>query len=84
MWLTAGEWGGQKPNEPVERLGAEDIAAAVTTRERNVQLIYQHALGRFDGDLLFFTATLARPATAPTIDGWRDHATGQLINIDIP
>jgi amino acid adenylation domain-containing protein len=65
-------------------LTVANIQAAATTLMRNVRLACAHTSGRFDGDLLFFTATDQRPGPASTAAAWHEHITGHVTNTDIP
>jgi nonribosomal peptide synthetase DhbF len=73
-------------------LTAQDITEALDERQRdnvaavianNARMMRQHTPDCFDGDILFFTATLDRPAGLPSHDVWSAHCTGRVINHDI-
>ncbi|MEU3461056.1 amino acid adenylation domain-containing protein [Streptomyces sp. NPDC006733] len=49
----------------------------------NARLMREHAHERFDGDLVFFTATAPRAETWLTREAWRPYVTGGIVNRDI-
>jgi nonribosomal peptide synthetase DhbF len=71
-------------NADTAEFTAADVKAAMATLVHTTHLARSHAPGKFDGDLLFFTATHQRPADAPIATAWRDHITGHVANTEIP
>jgi enterobactin synthetase component F len=47
-------------------------------------LVAGHAWPRYDGDLLFFTATGEPAPASPTAMAWRPYVGGDIENHDIP
>ena len=59
-------------------LGEELTAAVQRTAVGNAALAAAFKPGEFDGDVLFFTATEDRSATAATAEAWRPHVSGRI------
>ncbi|TNH22704.1 amino acid adenylation domain-containing protein [Micromonospora orduensis] len=59
-------------------LSEPQIEAIVRTMDHNRELIKHFRPRYFDGDLLFFLATQARPEGAPTADAWAPHIGGKI------
>ncbi|MFB6438443.1 condensation domain-containing protein [Streptomyces sp. NPDC056411] len=57
------------------------VQAIATVQTNNVNLLNAHRPGRFDGDVVFFTAA---EDDIGTVDEWRPHVTGRLHNHDVP
>lgn len=49
----------------------------------NARLMREHGHDRFDGDLVFFTATAPRAEAWLTREAWRPYLTGEIVNRDI-
>ncbi|WP_433273797.1 non-ribosomal peptide synthase/polyketide synthase [Actinosynnema sp. CS-041913] len=65
---------------------AEPAAVAAVERvfAANLALRARHVPQRFDGDVLFFTATEGKTADAPTADVWRPWVAGRITDHPIP
>jgi nonribosomal peptide synthetase DhbF len=76
------------PGDVVQLLGQDSaalagltqpqLAALVATMAHNRALVGGFGPRQFDGDVLFFSATLDRPADAPGADRWRPYVSGQI------
>ncbi|MFI0260632.1 amino acid adenylation domain-containing protein [Streptomyces sp. NPDC017056] len=63
---------------PLADIGERHVAALAEVFANSRELAAAHAPGRFDGDILHFTATAGRPDEAPTAAAWEPFATGRV------
>ncbi|MGW7415243.1 non-ribosomal peptide synthase/polyketide synthase [Streptomyces sp. NPDC054863] len=63
---------------PLGDLPAHTLRALPEVAANNARLMREHVPGRYDGDMLLFTAELERPDGAPTPEVWAPHVTGRL------
>ncbi|MEV0371713.1 amino acid adenylation domain-containing protein [Streptomyces sp. NPDC050636] len=63
---------------PLAALEESRLFALAGAFAGHVQLAREAEHGVFDGDLLFFTATLDKTATDPTAESWRTHVSGRI------
>ncbi|WP_238782857.1 amino acid adenylation domain-containing protein [Streptomyces monomycini] len=63
---------------PLADIEERRVAALADVFVNSAELASAHAPGRFDGDLLHFTATAGRPDEAPTAAVWEPFATGRV------
>jgi thioesterase domain-containing protein len=62
----------------------EDVVArVVNVTINNVHLAQNFQPGRFDGDILFFSATLDKPDVSPTSKMWAPYVAGKIENHSI-
>ncbi|SDS93395.1 non-ribosomal peptide synthetase [Actinoplanes derwentensis] len=61
----------------------ERIEALIRVTGHQLRAARAYRPGPYDGDLLFFTATQSVPINLQTIDYWRPHVRGRIINHDI-
>jgi thioesterase domain-containing protein/acyl carrier protein len=63
--------------DDIEQISLEALPKVVAN---NARLMREHVPGRFDGDVLLFTASLGRAAGAPVAAAWRRYTTGRVEN----
>jgi nonribosomal peptide synthetase DhbF len=63
---------------PLAGLAEHRLLALLRTMAHNRALVRTFTPGRYDGDLLFFGATRARPAGAPDGTAWQPHVAGRI------
>jgi nonribosomal peptide synthetase DhbF len=64
-------------------LAERHLTGLVDVLVNNDRLSREPVRGRFAGDLLYFAATLGRPAHTSPADGWRPYVDGQIVVHDI-
>ena len=63
---------------------AEHPESAMNVYYNSVRLLQDFVPSRFDGNLLFFTASVDRPAEAPIVfDAWHPYVTGEIENHEV-
>ncbi|TMR27765.1 non-ribosomal peptide synthetase, partial [Nonomuraea zeae] len=67
-----------------ELIDRDQLAALVAVFQNNVRLVETARPRVFQGDLLYFTATLDRPASSRALDLWEEHVAGSVDNYDVP
>ncbi|MFI0423549.1 amino acid adenylation domain-containing protein [Spongiactinospora sp. 9N601] len=78
---------GQDPDaddHPLAGLTGEQRDRLAAVFAANVDLQARHAPGRYDGDLVFFTATLDKDDHSPRPDDWRPYVSGRITDHPIP
>ena len=66
-------------HSPLAELGEAGIGSMARVFAANVAASSRHTPDRFDGDVLYFTATACRPADLPTpLEAWRPFVTGEI------
>ncbi|MFB6563856.1 alpha/beta fold hydrolase, partial [Streptomyces sp. NPDC056400] len=61
-----------------------DIDAILRVLINNTRLMEGFPPRKFDGDILFFTATLSKQEGGPSPDSWLPYVTGSVENHDVP
>jgi amino acid adenylation domain-containing protein len=67
----------------LEALARPENGVTVATMAHHAALVAGHAWPRYDGDLLFFTATGEPASASPTAMAWRPYVGGDIENHDI-
>jgi amino acid adenylation domain-containing protein len=65
-------------DSPLANLAEDQVSALAKVFANNIDLMNAFTPGLFDGDLLFFSATMDRTADSPGPQVWLPHITGQL------
>ncbi|MBW0274551.1 hypothetical protein ATM97_21450 [Nocardia sp. MH4] len=75
---------GAGPGNPaaglLDTISAADLRRLYADYQQIVREAAGYAPGVFDGDLLFFSSTSARPGYAPNADTWRPYISGEIID----
>ncbi|SCK39913.1 enterobactin synthetase component F [Streptomyces sp. WMMB 714] len=65
-------------------LPEETLTAVTRIVVNNARLMREHEHARFDGDMVFFTATAPRSEDWLRRDAWRPYVSGGILNHDLP
>lgn len=64
----------------LDTISATDLRRLYADYQQIVREAADYAPGVFDGDLLFFSSTSARPGYQPNADTWRPYISGEIID----
>ncbi|WP_078618281.1 MULTISPECIES: alpha/beta fold hydrolase [unclassified Streptomyces] len=67
----------------LDSLGEREAEAVLRVFKNNMSLMEKFSPGKFDGDLLFFTATLGKTDGRLSAENWQQHIGGSIDNRDI-
>ncbi|MDG4797010.1 non-ribosomal peptide synthetase [Micromonospora sp. WMMD1082] len=70
-------------NPALAQLRTGEIAALARAAASHLDAMRHHVPRRYDGEVLFVTATEGRPEDAPTADTWQPYVGGGLARIDV-
>ncbi|PMR61414.1 non-ribosomal peptide synthetase [Verrucosispora sp. ts21] len=73
----------REANPALAQLRTAEIAGIARAAAGHVEAMRHHLPRRYDGDLLFVTATEDRPEQAPTADVWEPYVGGQVTRVDV-
>ncbi|SOB85564.1 non-ribosomal peptide synthetase [Streptomyces sp. 1331.2] len=73
----------EQAGSPLSGLDEDRLAALVAVFANNAELVHTGVSGVYDGDLIHVTATLGKPADAPTAEDWRPYVTGAVHRHDL-
>jgi thioesterase domain-containing protein len=68
----------ERSNSALANLTEDQVAALTRVMTRNVKVGLTHRPGRFDGDILYLSATVDRTETSPIPTDWSPYLTGRL------
>ncbi|MGS2808919.1 amino acid adenylation domain-containing protein [Nocardia sp. MW-W600-9] len=78
--LRAGAGPGNQAEGLLDTISAADLRRLYADYQQIVREAADYAPGVFDGDLLFFSSTSARPGYQPNADTWRPYVSGEIID----
>ncbi|WP_204290670.1 non-ribosomal peptide synthetase [Micromonospora gifhornensis] len=73
----------REANPALAQLRTAEIAGIARAAAGHVEAMRHHLPRRYDGDLLFVTATEDRPEQAPTADAWEPYVGGGVTRVDV-